>query len=379
MSRAPDRKPRLLLIGPLPRPDSPLGGTQVSFGELLERLRASDAFEIVLCDTSRPSAQLNSNVRWLGDARVLLRTLASMLRHAASCDGALFNASTGAVMLGGPPIALLCRLFDVPLAVRVFGGNLDLRLADAHAIERAVCERTVLAARLLLLQTRALCAQFDGRHNTRWLPTTRDLPRPRGARSSVCRRFLFLSQLRPQKGYLEAIAALARTPGDCTLTIGGPLMPACDPSVFAGHDRVRYIGAVDPRDVPRTLAEHDALLFPSYHVGEGMPGVVIEAMQSGLPVIASRWRSHGELVEHERSGLLVEPRSIDDLALAMERLSNDSELFARLQLGASERGEAFRANAWHGELERWLLELCGRPQPSESPGDRELAIAESAR
>jgi hypothetical protein len=77
--------------------------------------------------------------------------------------------------------------------------------------------------------------------------------------------------------------------------------------------------------------------------------------------------------------LLVEPRSIDDLALAMERLSNDSELFARLQLGASERGEAFRASAWHGELEGWLLELCGRPQPIETPVDSELATAESSR
>jgi glycosyltransferase involved in cell wall biosynthesis len=310
---------------------------------------------------------------------VLLRTLGTVLRRAGRCDVALFNASSGAALLAGPAIALVCRALRVPFAVRVFGGNLDLRLERSNALVRKLCERTVLASPLLLLQTHALCAQFDGRGNTRWLPTTRDLPARATESATRCRRFLFLSQLRPQKGYVEAIAALARTPGDCTLTIGGPPMRATDTSVFSQSERVRYIGKVEPRDVPALLAAHDALLFPSYHVGEGLPGVVIEAMQSGLPVIATKWRSLGELVDDGHSGLLVEPHSVDDLARAMQRLTTDDELFARLQVGASQRGELFRAGAWQVRLERWLLELCGREFPSAPPATPRQSSARTPR
>jgi glycosyltransferase involved in cell wall biosynthesis len=380
-----EHKPRLLLIGPQTRADSPLGGTQVSFGELLERMRASGTFEVELIDTSRAASDRATPLRALGDAIVLLRTLSTIAGRGGRCDVALFNASSGATLLGGPAIALACKLLRVPLAVRVFGGNLDLRLAHTSAPVRALCECTVLASPLLLLQTHALCARFDARHNARWLPTTRDLPGAPALRAARCRRFLFLSQLRPQKGYVEAIAALERTRGDCTLTIGGPPMHSTDPSVFSSSKRVDYIGQVDPRDVPALLAAHDALLFPSYHVGEGMPGVIIEAMQSGLPVIATRWRALGELVDEGESGLLVEPRSVDDLARAMQRLTTDDELFARLQSGARRRGELFRAGTWHTQLERWLLELCGRempapPSPTARPvGARSQAVVRSAR
>ena len=357
-------RPRLLAIGPLPRVDSPVGGTQVSFSELVERLRASATFELRVLDTSRGATQRAAWLRTLDDAGALASTLLALARLAPRCDVVLFNASSGATTLAGPLIALTCRALRKPLAMRVFGGNLDLALERLPEWRRQLVERTVLRAPLLLLQTRALCRKLGAGANARQLATTRDVPRIERAAATSCTRFLFLSQLRPEKGFGDAIAAIERSRVDCTLTIAGPPMATTDAGSLKTSARVRYVGAVAPQDVPRLLAEHDVLVFPSRHEGEGLPGVMIEALQSGLPVIATRWRSLPELVEHERNGLLVEPGSIDELAAAIERLASDRELRQRLAIGALDVGARFRAAPWHGELEGWLLRLCGRSASS---------------
>ena len=106
------------------------------------------------------------------------------------------------------------------------------------------------------------------------------------------------------------------------------------------------------------LCEHDLLLFPSYYSMEGYPGVILEAFQCGLPVVAARWRSVPEIVEHEENGLLVEPRSAAAVRSAIERLLADPDLYRRLCKGAERRGEYFRSAVWHDRMAADLRGLC---------------------
>jgi glycosyltransferase involved in cell wall biosynthesis len=180
---------------------------------------------------------------------------------------------------------------------------------------------------------------------------------------------LLLSQLKPDKGIAEALAASDKLPDGASLTIHGPSIPGV---TFRGdHPRARIAGPLRRADVAEVIAAHDALVFPSWYEGEGMPGSVIEAMQSGLPVIATRWRSLPELVQHERNGLLVPPRDVDALADAMLRLTRDSELYASLAHEALRTGERFRAAAWHEQLESCLETLAGFE--TSIPGGNEIA------
>lgn len=88
-------------------------------------------------------------------------------------------------------------------------------------------------------------------------------------------------------------------------------------------DRVHFLG--HRSDVSAFLREIDLLVLPSIG-GEGLPLVVLEAMASGLPVIATRCAGIPEVVEHERTGLLVEMRDETGLATAIERLVSDAAL-----------------------------------------------------
>jgi glycosyltransferase involved in cell wall biosynthesis len=360
----PVRRPRLLAIGPLPRAGQAIGGTVVSFTQLTGLLGRSARFELEVLDTSRKHPRGGRVRNACSRAAVLARTLVRVLRRARSTDAVLLCMSSSAALRAGPLIQLAVALHGKPLGVRVFGGDLDLEYRNASPLVRWLARRTWMRSPLVLLQTRALCAAFADLPSVRWLPTTRErLAQPPRLRRT-CRRFLFMAQLRPEKGIAEALAAIDAAPEGCTLTVCGPPMVGTDPESFRRHARVSYLGTLAPDQVPGTLAEHDALLFPSYHEGEGMPGAVLEALQSGLPVVAADWRAIGELVEHEITGLLVSPHSASELATAMTRLARDEALCARLSRGAAQRGAQYDAPEWHARLEDWLAALCGAVEPT---------------
>ena len=130
-----------------------------------------------------------------------------------------------------------------------------------------------------------------------------------------------------------------------------------------GHPRATYGGVRDPVGIPRVLVEHDLLLYPSYFRTEGYPGAILEAFQCGLPVVAAEVGGVSELVEHEKSGLLVEPRSAAEVESAIKRLLDDPDLYRRLCEGARRRGDHFRSADWYDRMAAELVGLCRKHTP----------------
>lgn len=95
--------------------------------------------------------------------------------------------------------------------------------------------------------------------------------------------------------------------------------------------RVHFLGY--RKDVPQILQETDTVTLVSKR--EGLPKSIMEAMAAGKPVVATNVRGNRDLVEHERTGLLVEPGDVAGLAGALERLVSDRRL--RETMGAAGR------------------------------------------
>jgi glycosyltransferase involved in cell wall biosynthesis len=79
----------------------------------------------------------------------------------------------------------------------------------------------------------------------------------------------------------------------------------------------------------------DAFVFPSRL--EGSPGVLLEAMSTGLPCIASRIGGITDVITHEQDGLLVAPDSIDELTHAMRSVMQNREMASAMGRKAAER------------------------------------------
>jgi colanic acid/amylovoran biosynthesis glycosyltransferase len=106
-------------------------------------------------------------------------------------------------------------------------------------------------------------------------------------------------------------------------------------------DELRFHGALRTDQVRAALDEADVFVLPSLrHPSgrmDGIPVALMEAMASGLAVVATRLSGIPELVIHEETGLLVTPESPDELAAAICRLVRDPELATRLTRAARER------------------------------------------
>lgn len=104
-------------------------------------------------------------------------------------------------------------------------------------------------------------------------------------------------------------------------------------------ERVEFLGW--RRDVPRILRSLDALVLPSRW--EGLPYVVLEAMASGRPILASRVDGARDLVHDGRGGLTFEIGSVEGLADRIDELARTTHE-ERARLGASGRAELERAH-----------------------------------
>ena len=83
---------------------------------------------------------------------------------------------------------------------------------------------------------------------------------------------------------------------------------------LANNPNVHYVGFV--KDTPALFNRHDVFLLPSYR--EGLPRSILEAMASGLPVIATNIRGCREEVMDQETGYLVPVADPEALAQAME-------------------------------------------------------------
>jgi len=145
-----------------------------------------------------------------------------------------------------------------------------------------------------------------------------------------------VSRLVRDKGYVELLAAMANV--DAELWVVGERLDSdrgenLDP-YFATAPNLRRLGYRE--DIAAILAASDIFVLPSY--SEALPMSVIEAMLTGLPVVATNVRGPREQVFDGQTGLLVPLFDIPALTQALQSLATDRALRAKL-------GQAGRARA----------------------------------
>lgn len=106
-------------------------------------------------------------------------------------------------------------------------------------------------------------------------------------------------------------------------------------------DRVRFHGYCPPEEVRELLGQADVLACPSVESSdgrrEGIPVVLMEAMASGVPVVASRLSGIPELVDCGTEGLLFEPGVAQELAAALTAIAESPRKARQFATAAREK------------------------------------------
>lgn len=173
---------------------------------------------------------------------------------------------------------------------------------------------------------------------------------------------------RPRKGIevlIESLAALRSRGVDVTLRAVGPFeTPEYEREVMALVEKLGIGEAIEwtgfTQDIAAELRQMDLFVLPSLF-GEGLPMVVLEAMAAGLPVVASHVEGVPEAIRHREDGLLVEPSSVSQLALAIEEIVVGDELdYETLSNNARQRhGECFSDRSMAENLAEVYRKILG--------------------
>ena len=148
-------------------------------------------------------------------------------------------------------------------------------------------------------------------------------------------KIIFVGNLRPEKGLsylIEAMEYIAKKDINSRLLIvgEGPQKENLEKLVtkLNINDRVTFSGKAATDEVPVYLKNSDIFVLPSLQ--EGFPNVLLEAMASGLPVVATDVNGINEIIEDCKNGFLVESKNSKEIAEKILLLLEDDDLRKRI-------------------------------------------------
>ena len=370
------RKPRLLIVGPLP---PPIGGVETFTQAILESNEFAP-FDVAHCDTTkrRPKSTqgrfdaLNFAWAFVHGARLLR-------------DAGRFHPDIIYIPVAGTRSGVLRDLALAAIARRTGA----LVLGHQHAGDiRDVLERGGLFGRAV----RAGFAQFDSmlvlgepwrELFVRWglecpiavCPSTlrrevfeRGAAFTRSPHTEPPARVLYVGQVGRRKGVHDLLHAVKRLLDEgqaVELTVVGPsqldgeLEAARTLATELSLDgRVCFTGELTGDALYERFRGHDLFALPSYN--EGLPAVLYEAGVFGLPVVTTPVGAITALVRDGENGLLVNPGDVDALTTALRRLVSDPDLRARLGAQLQRDVAAFHPDRVSAKIVAAVRELLAR-------------------
>lgn len=153
-------------------------------------------------------------------------------------------------------------------------------------------------------------------------------------------RIVFMARILKQKGIdwifkLAEHIATNKLQEKYSITFYGPETDE-DKEYFennvAKYEFVEYLGSLQPNEIHETLSQYDVMLLPTHFYTEGLPGSIVDAYISGIPVIVTEWKHSHEFVEDGKSGYIVSfENGLQEMIEKVLLLEKDRGLLRRLQ------------------------------------------------
>lgn len=242
--------------------------------------------------------------------------------------------------IGGPHLAPIlrdlfllpfCRVLSRQLVLHIHAGGIAEALPGLPPVLRGAAQMVYgwSDAAVVLTQFSRRDARAIGIDDVTVVPNRipdRGVDGPRCSPSGYAYRLLYVGHLSVLKGTPALLRVMGRL-RDSGLEVeldvmGEPLSPFT-------WDQVRLLiselelesvvslrGVVDEPDKWERFQEADLLIFPSVAPYESQPLVLLEAMMCSLPIVATKWRSHSEILGDEPGGVLFDPHP--DLEAGLE-------------------------------------------------------------
>jgi glycosyltransferase involved in cell wall biosynthesis len=182
------------------------------------------------------------------------------------------------------------------------------------------------------------------------------------------RTVIFVGRLHPVKGVqylIEAMTIVHQRMPDIKLIIVGDGTERSNLKRLVEeldlNDCIQFLGQVPQERIPEVMHQADVFVLPS--LSEGFPVVLLEAMASGLPVIATSVRGIPDIIGEGKNGHLVNVKRPDEIADKILTLMLDNKQWEEISLNNKERAEMFTWDKIADKVEKiYYGIICPKPE-----------------
>lgn len=252
-------------------------------------------------------------------------------------------------------IAFLARVFfRIPYIVSIRSEGFSANLMIIRKILRISLLRYAAG---VTVQTRKIDRLFQ-----KYFPRTRTLIIPNGIclshQTARGDKIIYAGRLindgTQDKGIRFLIDALRDLPYEGMIIGTGP--EENELRQMAKGLKIDFTGEIAPAKMLEQMSQGRILVLPS--LTEGFPNVILEAMSIGMPVIATKAGGIPDIIEHGKTGFLIESRDAGQIKKYIELLMNDRELYAAMSRNCLTEAEKYSWDTVINQHERAIQDFC---------------------
>ncbi len=252
-------------------------------------------------------------------------------------------------------VVFLCAALGRPYVLVMHGGNLADRLRKDGACLRKMLKR----ARAVVAPSRYFAEIFSEVREIKIIPNAVDINVYRfELRRRPQPRFLFLRtfhRYHNPAAVIRAFKTVSEKYPQAVLSMMGPdedgTLAECRKTAgeLGLSSKINFGGRVEKTDIARVMSGHDIFVHAS--LIDNTPVTVVEAMASGMCIVASTAGGVPYMLQDEKTALLADPRDERAIAAAMQRFLKDPAMAETCSRNARAAAEAFD---WNRVLPDWL-------------------------
>ncbi len=302
-------KNSFLFLGPQSnKKKNSVGGIVVLFEDWISQIsRYNIDYRIIDTNKSNYNSRIGS----------IISIIYQLWCNVDKCSVVMLHGTFKDFIFIGPFVLLFCKIYKKPYVLRKFAGNFKELYDKSSVVKRYLLDRVIQRSKISYWETQHLtnwCKERYKNNDVKWFPNVR-------IRSKLIRnvrpyqkKFVFISRVTPSKGVDTLIEAFHELGNDYQLSIYGSI---------DGYDITQlspyYKGCLEPSSITQTLKLNDVLILPTTWVGEGYPGIIIESMSAGVPIIATKVGGIPELIQSGSNGILMNGASKEAILEAINQ------------------------------------------------------------
>lgn len=347
---------RLLIVGAVPdyKNNLQFGGATVLTKLLLDYL-SENQINFDFAQTNKYSDLKSGKANVVRSTIYFLWAFFSKLRKA---DIVMFNFSDHGVTTLFPILSTLSRKIGKKIVLRKFGGSFDIYLQKISPKKRNRALKAIEKSDLILFETKSgiahLKSLIDVEQKIIWFPNVRKPSSFKRNPDTPTKKIVFMGHICDEKGVGDVLKISKQLNAQFSFHLYGAIKEEKYQNFNWDKYGATYHGEITSDEVPQILSESSLLLLTSYR--EGYPGILIEALSVGLPVVTTNVGGIPEMITDSIEGLIICPGDIDSACKKI--LSLTQEEYAKMSFNAHQTYlEKFDADSVNQRILQRILTL----------------------